>query len=392
MQDLSAVRNQPSKFACLLLVSLKCMCQLENEGDLLDLIRLIGAWALESEQLFREPVPILIQGQSETVRLTRRQVRSLLSLMFWCLMPKQNRQDRLPKDYTFSRLYGTCKGREAQQFNKLLCVVNYFKRAQTADDTLITFFRGVLDSRKNWTAEDAPLLPLSIEDTPRSIEEYPDYLMVDFADPSIGGGVLGLGCVQEEILFLVHVEPIVSMLFTELLIESEALTIVGAMRFNLVTGYSKTFEWVGNMQDRPRLDSEGRYDRHIVAIDAVNFTGRERIQFHPRQIQRELNKALIGFLGDPKETGKRMVATGRWGCGAFSGNDHLKFLIQWCAASATGRPLHYISWEPELISGMSEVSASLTSKRVSEVVQVLFRMPEAVGPSVFGYVLKALAS
>ena len=40
-------------------------------------------------------------------------------------------------------------------------------------------------------------------------------LQVDFANKFVGGGVLGDGCVQEEIRFLINPELIVTRLFTE---------------------------------------------------------------------------------------------------------------------------------------------------------------------------------
>lgn len=43
----------------------------------------------------------------------------------------------------------------------------------------------------------------------------------------IGGGVLGTGCVQEEIRFAICPELIISRLFTERLLDNEALVIVG---------------------------------------------------------------------------------------------------------------------------------------------------------------------
>lgn len=50
---------------------------------------------------------------------------------------------------------------------------------------------------------------------------------VDFANRSVGGGVLGMGCVQEEIRFLVCPELIVSRLFTEHLQDNECLVVTG---------------------------------------------------------------------------------------------------------------------------------------------------------------------
>lgn len=52
-------------------------------------------------------------------------------------------------------------------------------------------------------------------------------MQVDFASSWIGGGVLGSGLVQEEILFLLNPELIVSRLFTEKLGDNECLIITG---------------------------------------------------------------------------------------------------------------------------------------------------------------------
>lgn len=50
---------------------------------------------------------------------------------------------------------------------------------------------------------------------------------VDFASRWIGGGVLSAGLLQEEILFLMNPELIVSRLFTERLADNECLIITG---------------------------------------------------------------------------------------------------------------------------------------------------------------------
>ena len=48
-----------------------------------------------------------------------------------------------------------------------------------------------------------------------SIEDYSEQstIKIDFANKFIGGGSLGDGCVQEEIMFLNHPELYISMLF-----------------------------------------------------------------------------------------------------------------------------------------------------------------------------------
>ena len=57
-------------------------------------------------------------------------------------------------------------------------------------------------------------------------------MQVDFANRYLGGGVLGEGCVQEEIRFLVCPELILSRLFTEELDDNECLIMTGAQQFS----------------------------------------------------------------------------------------------------------------------------------------------------------------
>lgn len=52
-------------------------------------------------------------------------------------------------------------------------------------------------------------------------------LQVDFANKYMGGGVLGMGAVQEEIRFLICPEMIVTRLFTECLEKNESLIMKG---------------------------------------------------------------------------------------------------------------------------------------------------------------------
>lgn len=57
-------------------------------------------------------------------------------------------------------------------------------------------------------------------------------VQVDFANKYIGGGVLGHGCVQEEIRFLICPEMIVARLFTEVLEPLECLVMTGTLHIS----------------------------------------------------------------------------------------------------------------------------------------------------------------
>jgi len=54
-------------------------------------------------------------------------------------------------------------------------------------------------------------------------------LQADFANCMIGGGVLRMGCVQEEIQFLTHPELLISRLFTQQLDDNEVLIMKGRL-------------------------------------------------------------------------------------------------------------------------------------------------------------------
>lgn len=75
---------------------------------------------------------------------------------------------------------------------------------------------------------------------------------MDFANKYIGGGVIGNGCVQEEIFFVLSPELIVSRLIFESLDNNEAIQIKGAERFSSYGGYGESFKWADDFIDRRR--------------------------------------------------------------------------------------------------------------------------------------------
>lgn len=57
----------------------------------------------------------------------------------------------------------------------------------------------------------------------KTIEDFPEMYMVDFANSYIGGGALSSGCLQEEIIFMTYPELYISILFCESMNDNEVI-------------------------------------------------------------------------------------------------------------------------------------------------------------------------
>lgn len=110
----------------------------------------------------------------------------------------------------------------------------------------------------------------------RMPDDSPGLLQVDFANRWVGGGMLGEGCVQEEILFMLYPELIISRLFTEQLDDREffeTLVITGCERFSRSSGYASSFRFEEDYEDKSKRDEWGRRIFEIIAMDAsVSFS------------------------------------------------------------------------------------------------------------------------
>lgn len=189
-------------------------------------------------------------------------------------------------------------------------------------------------------------------------------LQVDFANKFIGGGVLGHGCVQEEIRFVICAELLVSRLFTECMKPQEALLIVGAEQFSLYSGYASSFEFAGDFVDQTPRDCFRRRKCNIIAIDALYFQNKNN-QFQEVLMRRELNKAYVGFyskLNSPAPP----VASGNWGCGAFRGDARLKSLLQLIVCCFCRRNLVYFTFgDDKLRDEINEMFCFLRDKEIT---------------------------
>lgn len=343
----------------------------EAEHLLSDTLPLLARLALRLPELVRKPLPLLRQNCNHSVSLSQQQVACLLANAFFCTFPRRNvtryaRQQRdnqsapvLPA-INMNRLFGGTISE--RRIEKLKCLLHYFHRV------VHRMPAGVLTYTRHYVSPSAAPDWPQCRDRSLSrihaladgvIEQQPaHHLHVDFANCMVGGGVLGDGCVQEEIAFVQRPELIVACLLAERLSYGESVLVTGAEVFSATSGYADTFGWDGKVVDQQLRDRFGRRCWRMVAIDAADYStvyNNSLLQFKPIEIRNQLLKAFSGFSVHPKWCGNPStdredlhglppVVTGNWGCGAFGGDRRLKALIQLMAASVAGRDVTYLTF------------------------------------------------
>ncbi|KAK2178363.1 hypothetical protein NP493_546g02053 [Ridgeia piscesae] len=325
--------------------------------------------ALELPKLCSQPIPLLKKGMAHSITLSQKQAACLLANAFFCTFPHSNsREDRSPvPGINFSRLYRD--GIPQRTREKLKCLLHYFKTVtEHMPQGNITYSRQVLKRHDlpNWeTRQD--FFPKLRVDSGGTIEDNGEgMLQADFANKYIGGGVLGEGCVQEEIRFVICPELLVSLLFTEVLEKNEAVIITGSQRYSRYKGYATSFEWDGGYEDTIARDNWGRHCTQVTAIDAINVKRDVDCQFEADSMLRELNKAYVGFYDPYNQRHKTAVATGNWGCGAFGGDSRLKALIQLMAAAVAERDVCYFTYKDnKLTQDIYDIHQLITDRRLT---------------------------
>ncbi|CAL8127204.1 unnamed protein product [Orchesella dallaii] len=247
------------------------------------------------------PLPILRKNVNHNISLSQRQVACLLANAFFSTFPKRFQFEAELPSINFKDLFADNHGEDERRLimkaQKIRCLIHYFTRvAADSPQGVITYTRKNLRhcNMPDWKKIDkgltkfVPLIRGTIEDDGAGL------LKVDFANKFIGGGVLGRGAVQEEILFVIYPELMLTRLFTEKLNYSESVIITGCERFCKYSGYSLNFKFDGDYQDTTQYDSKGRRCTQIAAIDAL-YISRPLFQFHPKHITREVNKVVNAY-------------------------------------------------------------------------------------------------
>ena len=345
-------------------------------------------------QLYPKGIKILDKGNNASVYLSKLQVAVLLSSSFLCFFDdaKYPNLPRLNMTSLFSKPKEDRKyGVKTEKLRALL--FGYFgflaHNGGPADHKGYIYISRMnnlgLDigqelSKSKLNFQDVVFVEEGI------MEDYAESaVIVDFASKYLGGGVLGSGGVQEEIMFINHPELIAASFVCESMRDEEAIYIEGATRYTTNSGYADTFQYITQSETNPQIS--------IIAIDALYFSPHnEKSQFTADSINRELRKAVAGFQCKESTNTPLPICTGRWGCGAFHGDPQLKFIIQWVAASYAGRQMIFFSAGDPALEWVKEVCGKLKWCTVQEVYFSLLAYGRGVMAGggeggLFGYLL-----
>ena len=153
---------------------------------------------------------------------------------------------------------------------KLKTLINYFCRiTKEMPKGVISFSRHSVTKMENF--KDIGYTNVKIEPSGLIENEGREYVQVDFANKRIGGGVLGRGCIQEEIRFLIYPELIISKMICDEMTDNECIVITGAERFADYTGYASEYKFKGDHHDKTKYDRLKRKMSQIVAMDAMQY-------------------------------------------------------------------------------------------------------------------------
>ena len=327
---------------------------------------------IDSPSLLNENISLVDGIHSNSLTLSKHQCASLLAMAFFSVFDKKCQPmpvDEFPSLVTFnSWLSVPSRSNKA----KLFMMMNYFERSRVfMKDEKFEIHRLKLTEHillSEWVKNEEPISDFVVFPEGGITESCgPEVLHVDFANMYIGGGVMRSGAVQEEIMFSVCPELLVSLLFCKKMDDDEAIVLVNGEMVSQYSGYGSGLKFAGDSKK-----SDVGTCRVAIDAECYGWGTDPNEQWTQVKFMRELNKAYVGFDNEYPSMGAD-IATGNWGCGAFGGNIQLKAMLQWCSASACGRGIRYFTFKDTNCEGLAGVVDCIRNKCISvgKLIQII---------------------
>ena len=320
----------------------------EEGNEFLKVFGNIRNLVLDSEKILKDEIKILTTKATDKLILNRKEVALIFTLGFFEIFMFDAVRMKVNLRYSFHDILKSGRG---SNLSKARCFLNYLTvigRWLEENNPLleenVTFIRENKEFDINNFDSKQKLCDIKIVEKGSLFDSEASF-QVDFANQYIGGGVLSGGCVQEEILFTVNPEAIVSIFFMQRMDDNDAIRIDNLIQYSNYSGYARSFKF----ENDATKDITKIKKHNIIAIDAVCTYSSGGVD--KDSVERDLIKAYVGFnlinFDDEKViTMTKTIATGNWGCGAFGGDFELKFLQQWIAASYAGvKQLYYYTFD-----------------------------------------------
>ena len=339
--------------------------------------------ALDLENILPPEIPLLKKGTTGKKEFTRKEVALIFLLSFFDIIDVSQEKNRQTNNF---RVYQLLRSSYSSSFEFARCFLNYLtiigkwlSENNPILEEKISYIRDTKPFNEEIFKKETKLCEIEIHEK-GSLFDRDDSYGVDFANMYIGGGALEGGCVQEEILFAVQPEAVISMFFMEVMDSDDAIRINNTIEYSKYTGYGYDFKFKESAIKMD--DSKSIKKSKFIAIDASCEYSQKYNLINKDIIIRDIHKAYVGFnlINFEKEQenvektkektekadkteekeknednadkqdlaikSEKKIATGNWGCGAFGGDHELKFLQQWVAASFVGiDKLYYYTFE-----------------------------------------------
>ena len=315
-------------------------------------------------------IPLLKKNTKSKKEFTRKECALIFLLSFFKLIDINQEKERETNNFRVYQVLLSSPTGPIFEFgrcflNYLTIIGNWLSNNNPILEEKIKFIRDTKTPESIKIKKNSKLCEISLHEKGSLFNSDSSYY-VDFANMFIGGGVLEGGCVQEEILFAIQPEAIVSMFFMEVMSDNDAIRIDNTIQYSTYSGYGHSFKFKGRAIDiNNNVEPIKKYK--IIAIDATVQHNRDEDIIERECIKRDIHKCFVGFnlvnFEENEKKGENTIATGNWGCGAFNGDHELKFLQQWVAASFVGiQKLEYYCYEAQEMKNIIEQLQTIKSK------------------------------